>query len=324
MRSVAGRRERSGRAGVNPVVARRVKEAYKSASANEARIKIGLPRSSPQIERIALTVKTETIKTENVVCKGGLPAVIATSEVSERRPLIVLMHERYGLVRHTVDLAQRFARDGHVCIAPDLFFRHPDQDSLHRGDVGYVLGDNEAVELLDAAIDRMRQSGLADMNRVAVMGVCQTGRFPIVYGARHEIAAALVWYGAAAKREWAANDRFPEPLEDLIQRLKCPTLGMFGEADHIISLDDIARFRTAFELRKKSYEIEVFADAPHGWLNDTMPGRYRREQAEAAWALQKSFLDRIFAGQASSRRIHQRYAADISADYDFSKNKRLE
>jgi carboxymethylenebutenolidase len=48
-------------------------------------------------------------------------------------PAIVLMHERYGLVKHTCDLAERLARDGFVCIAPDFYYKHPDQDALHRG-----------------------------------------------------------------------------------------------------------------------------------------------------------------------------------------------
>ena len=39
----------------------------------------------------------------------------------------------------------------------------------------------------------------------------------------------------------------------------------FGEADHIISLDDVRRFRDALETHRKSYDIHVYKGAPHGW-----------------------------------------------------------
>ncbi len=99
---------------------------------------------------------------------------------------------------------------------------------------------------------------------------------------------------------------------------------MFGETDHLISLDDVRRFRDCLERHGKTYSIHVYRDAPHGWLNDTMPGRYRRAQAEAAWADQRAFLRQVLApGYDRSTRM-QRYAADIAADYDFSRNVRYE
>jgi carboxymethylenebutenolidase len=62
---------------------------------------------------------------------------------------------------------------------------------------------------------------------------------------------------------------------------------------------------------------------PHGWLNDTMPGRYRRDAAEAAWALQLDFLKKVFdPGYDKSRRV-QVYESDHAANYDFTKNVRM-
>jgi len=61
------------------------------------------------------------ISTRTVRCAGELPAFLAVPATDAKAPAVVLMHERYGLVRHTRDLAERFARDGFVCIAPDFF-----------------------------------------------------------------------------------------------------------------------------------------------------------------------------------------------------------
>jgi carboxymethylenebutenolidase len=101
-------------------------------------------------------------------------------------------------------------------------------------------------------------------------------------------------------------------------------LGIFGEADHVISLADVRRLRDCLDRHDKSYTIKVYAGAPHGWLNDTMPGRYRRAQAEAGWALQRAFLERVLdPGYDRSQRV-QTYECEHSADYDFGKNVRME
>src|SRR5262252_4436846 len=71
---------------------------------------------------------------------------------------------------------------------------------------------------------------------IAVKGVCQTGRHPLVLAAERPIAAALVWYGAASQREWQTSARYPRPLDEIIAAVECPVLGIFGEADHVISL----------------------------------------------------------------------------------------
>src|SRR5262249_58189926 len=81
--------------------------------------------------------------------------------------------------------------------------------------------------------------------------------------------------------------------DELIARVDCPVLGIFGEADHVISLADVRQLRDALDRHDKSYHIKIYAGAPHGWLNDTMPGRYRHGQAEAAWALQLAFLKTV-------------------------------
>jgi carboxymethylenebutenolidase len=267
------------------------------------------------------------ITTKTVNCAGGLPAFLAMPASTGRSkiPAIVLMHERYGLVKHTCDLTERFARDGFVCIAPDFFYKHPDQEALHRGDAGYALKDVEAIDYLDSAVAELSALPQVDAARIAIKGVCQTGRHPLVLAAeRRNIGAALVWYGAANAREWEPNDRYAKPFDDMLASVQCPVLGIFGEADHLISLADVRRFRDSLDRHDKTYTIRVFAGAPHGWLNDTMPGRYRRDAAEAAWDLQLAFLRRVFDPAYDKTRRIQVYESEHAADYDFKKNVRME
>jgi len=265
------------------------------------------------------------IVTKSLTLKGGLPAFLAVpGNAKGRVPAVVLMHERYGFVRHTQDLAERFAHDGFVCIAPDCFYKHPDQKALHAGDGRYDLTDPESVEYLSIAYDELKNVAQADSEKVAVKGVCQTGRHPLILASERPIGAALVWYGAASKREWDTNERQPKPFEDAIAKIDCPVLGVFGEADHIISLDDVCKFRNVLEKHKKSYEIHIFKGAPHGWLNDTMPGRYRREQAERGWIAQRNFLKEVFGPTYDRQALNWKFESGSSRDYDFKKNVRLE
>ena len=264
------------------------------------------------------------IRCWTIACGGNMPAFVAAPDGAAKAPAVIVLHERYGFVRHTRDLAERFAHDGFVAIAPDLYFRHPDQEALHRGDANCDVSDPEAAIALGAAIDALTAIPQADPTRLAIMGVCQTARLPLVVAASRPIAAALVWYGAAQPREWKVSAKYPRALDEVIAAADCPVLGMFGETDHLISLDDVRRFRDCLERHRKTFSIHVYRDAPHGWLNDTMPGRYRRAQAEAAWVDQRAFLQEVLAPGYGPAMRAQRYAADVAADYDFSRNVRHE
>jgi carboxymethylenebutenolidase len=264
------------------------------------------------------------VETEEIICPGGMPAFVVRPSAAGRYPVVVLIHERYGLVAHTRDLAKRCAGDGYFVVAPNLFYKHPDQKALNAGESRYPLTDIEAVELIKAAIAAVEKNPAADAKKIAVAGYCQTGRHPLVFAAEVKIAAAVVWYGAASKREWTAGKGNSKPLEEIIAAIDCPVFAAFGAADHIISIDDVRRFRNTLEEHKKTYDIHVYADAPHGWLNDTMPGRYRAPQAEAGWADQQLFLKRVFASGYPPETVSWRFDGGIGRDYDFSKTKRLE
>ena len=264
------------------------------------------------------------ITTSEIACANGMPAFLAKPTTPGPHPVYIFMHERYGLVEHTRDLAMRCARDGFAVLAPDFFFRHPDKKALNAGDSRYDMTDPESTELLKAAMATLANEKSADMKRVAVGGYCQTGRHPLIFAAEVPIAAAVVWYGAASKREWVTSPRQPGLLEDAIAKLDCPVFGSFGSDDHIISVDDVVYFRNVLEKHRKSYDIHLYRGAPHGWLNDTMPGRYRREQAEAGWAAQQTFLAKVLSPGYDKSVIEWSFESAFNRDYDFTKNVRLE
>ena len=92
----------------------------------------------------------------------------------------MLLHERYGLVKHTEDLARKMSTSGFIVCAPDLFYAHPDQVALHAGTVGAKPADLEVLALLEDAFALFGGVTGADASRLGMMGVCQTGRYPFV------------------------------------------------------------------------------------------------------------------------------------------------
>lgn len=256
----------------------------------------------------------------------SISAVRALPKAKGKRPAVIILHERYGIDQHTKDLTVRLAQAGFVGLAPDLFHRFTgDRKTVLSGAQRVDLSDDGALEDLNGAVGYLKKLKAVDAERIGIIGVCQTGRQPLLLAAkRSDIAGALVLYGAIGGREWQGSNLRPTAIEELIAQVTCPVLGIFGEADHIISVDDVVRFRNCLEKAKKSCHVRIYRDAPHGWLNDTMPGRYRKEAAKDAWSLMMSFLKSCFTGGWEKNRIVCKYESDYSRTYNFTKNIRLE
>jgi carboxymethylenebutenolidase len=243
-----------------------------------------------------------------------------------KRPAIIHLHERYGIVQHTTDLAEKFVNAGFVTIVPDLFSRFTgDRAALAAGNDRCDLDDEQVLGDIDAVVAHLRSVAEVDAIRIAISGVCQTGRQPILMAAKRDyICAAAVLYGAIYDADWKSDPRRPEPIDKLIEQMTCPMVGVFGELDNLIPLHNIIRMVEVLAKTKKTFDVRVYPDAPHGFLNDTMPGRFRPEPAQAAWKQITGFLEAVFDGKFSKERAVWRFESDSSIDYDFTKMKRWE
>jgi len=257
---------------------------------------------------------------------GDCEGVLFLPAAAARAGAVVVLHERYGLVKHTLDLAGRLARDGYVALAPDLFSRWSgDKAALARGEARAALPDDEVAAVIDAAIDFLKDHARVAAGRVAVMGVCQSGRYPVVVGSRRrDVAALVVFYGASQRRDWDASPLQPRSMAEMLPAIAAPALFVYGERDHTISLADVRSVRDVLEEGRRSYRMRIFAGMPHGWLNDTMPGRYREKEAGEAWRLLLVFLDDVFSGRWPGGRVRWEFESATAPDYDFSRNVRLE
>jgi carboxymethylenebutenolidase len=264
----------------------------------------------------------QPVTTQMVTTGSGMPVHVATPGGTGPFPCILVLHERYGLVQHTVDLANKLAGSGYVAAAPDLFYDAPDQDALHRGEVRVEPSDDDVASHLHSVIATLDDLPAADGTRIGIIGACQTGRHSFVLGSQFPIRACGVFYGATSG--WDTSDKRPVRLEKLMSQVDAPVFAVFGERDHTISVPDVQRLRDTLEKHGKSYHIMVCADAPHGFLNSTMPGRYRPEATAAVWRNLLSYLEANLAGSPADPRVTWTFECSKHSDYDFSKNVRRE
>lgn len=266
-------------------------------------------------------------QTSNIIINGDIRAFLAVPERG-RGPFgaVVLGHERYGLVQHTLDLTAKFAQFGFVGIAPDMLSHYDgDVSAVNRGEARFELTDNDVRKYMGAAFNYLRTDDRVHPDRIAAMGVCQSGEYPLLLNSvQPALAANIVVYGAAGANMWQISHKRTEPYEQILQRVNAPILGIWGEKDHVIDVAQMTRLRNVLEEQRKSYEFRLWPDMPHGWFNDTMPGRYRPRETDQAWALIIDFLERAFSGAFPSDRAIWRFESNIALDYDFTTNVRLE
>ena len=115
-------------------------------------------------------------------------------------------------------------------------------------------------------------------------------------------SAPIKWMVDRVILHFRANAEKTIPYDELIARSKIPVFGAFGEKDALIAREDVLRFRQSLEAANRSYEIAIYPDAPHSWLNHRIEA-WREPQAEAAWSALRAFLERVHGGGYPADRV---------------------
>jgi carboxymethylenebutenolidase len=253
---------------------------------------------------------------------GGIVRMPATASAQNPAPLLVVCPERYGLVQHTVDIVDRFAEAGWAAVSPDFYLGMPDDEASSLP----ALTDDVVLAHIDAALLHMRQDPRCDTEKVVVFGVCRSGSWGLLASAAHPtVCGVIMLYGGASKRDFTISPERTRDYREIIRAAGAPVLGIFGERDHTMSVDDVRRLRDEFEDARRSYDLSIVPAMPHGWLNDTMPGRFRGDVAEDTWSRMLSFLAAVRSDSFLPKgQVQWAFASRIDESYDFSSNKRLE
>ena len=248
---------------------------------------------SAGIALAASPVSAQTITTgSSGMVAGDVKIPVPDGEISGYRarpdsggpfPIVLIAYEVFGLQEHIKDICRRFAREGYLAIAPDLYYRQGDVSKLENFDEIFKIvskvPDAQVMSDLDAAVEWAAKNK-GDAKRLGVTGFCWGGRITWLYAAHSpKVRAGTAWYGRLVGDTAALQPKNPI---DLVTQLKAPVLGLYGGQDQGIPLDTIEKMRDALKKAGNPTEIIVYPEAPHGFFADTRPS-YRKEAAEDGW-----------------------------------------
>ncbi len=141
--------------------------------------------------------------------------------------------------------------------------------------------DAQVMADLDAAVAWAKASGRANTRKLAITGFCWGGRIVWLYAAHNpRLRAGAAWYGRLTGDATELQPKYPV---DVAASLEAPVLGLYGGKDRGIPPASIEAMRAALKHSRVASNIEVFADADHGFNADYRPS-YNAEAAQAAWA----------------------------------------
>jgi carboxymethylenebutenolidase len=238
-------------------------------------------------------VRAEAIKTDTIGLKGGdakikvsdgdMPSYFARPAGVNKPPVILVAMEIFGLHEYIKDVTRRLAKLGAFAVAPDYYFRKGDLTKIT--DIQQLLPlvnskpDAELLSDLDATVAWAKPQG-GDTTRLGIIGFCRGGRTVWEYTAHNgALKAAVSFYGPPVD---PPNPLWPKSPTQLAAEMKAPVLGLYGEADQGIPLSQVDAMKAALQSAGKTFEIKVYAGAPHGFHADYRES-YRKEAAEQAW-----------------------------------------
>ena len=255
--------------------------------------------------------------------EGQVQAYLSRPDTTQSRPAVIVIHEIFGMTDHTKDVANRFAQQGYVALAPHLFSRPSLAGILTPANIGEAMRFNFSLpreRMSDATFVQQELEKQPAESRETVQKVRAlmfSGRLPReslvkdLVRARHYLAAqsfvladkiASVGFcfgggmsiNLACQTPLAACIVFygdnPDPV-DLVQNIAGPVLGLYGAEDERINshLDELVRNMAKY---KKDFEMRIYPGAGHAFFNDTNPNTYREKPARQAWEQVLRFYQR--------------------------------
>jgi carboxymethylenebutenolidase len=210
---------------------------------------------------------------------GTCDGYLAVPDGGTGIPLVVIQ-EWWGLVPHITDVCDRFAAEGFVALAPDLYRGVTTTEPDEAGKLLMALNLQQAAKDMSGAVDEVARRAGSD--RVGVTGFCMGGGLALVLATQRpdKVKACVPWYGIipwpTAQPDWSA--------------LEAKVLGHFAENDSFFNPAGVAELQATLDGLGKEAELIVHPGVEHAFFNDTRPEVYDATTASAAWGQTLAFL----------------------------------
>jgi len=194
-------------------------------------------------------------------------------------PGLIVIQEWWGLVDHIKTLADRFAEEGFVALAPDMYHGERTTSPDQAGKLLMALNIAEAGKDLRGAAQYLLAHEAVSPKKVAALGFCMGGQLALFGAQEHPdvISAAVDFYGIHPKVTI-------EPA-----RVKVPVLAHFALNDSSVPMEGARALATAVNAAGGSFEMHEY-EAGHAFFNDTRPQVFDGRCAAVAWERSLAFL----------------------------------
>lgn len=205
---------------------------------------------------------------------------------------LIVVQEAFGVNDHIEDVTRRFAGAGYRAVSPHLFHRSGDP-RLGYEDFGEVMPHMQALSKpgidddLDATLTYLAGAGF-EGKRIGVVGFCMGGTVAFFAAVGHALGAAVTFYGGGI-----AEGRFGFAAQvEVASRLQTPWLGLYGDQDKGIPVEEVEQLRAAAAKAPVPTDIVRYPEADHGFHCDARAS-YHQPSAEDAWRRTVEWFDRF-------------------------------
>jgi carboxymethylenebutenolidase len=226
-------------------------------------------------------VNTRTLDLDTA--HGPMPLYEARPDGGNARRAVVVVQEAFGVNSYIEDVTRRFADAGYHAVAPHLFHRSgggtaPYDDFAKVIPLYEHLDDDGILVDIDATREHLHAAGWGD-SAVGTVGFCFGGRVTFLVALRRQLGAAVGFYGGGI-----VTQRFPQfpPLVDEVSKLQTPWLGLFGDRDQSIPVEDVEQLRDGLKSSPVPTEIVRYSEAGHGFHCDQRDA-YDETAAKDGW-----------------------------------------
>lgn len=192
---------------------------------------------------------------------------------------VLVIQEWWGLVDHIRDVCDRFAREGFVALAPDLYRGETAEEPDAAGRLMMDLDIPRAAQDLDGAIRALLSHDAVEGSKVGAIGFCMGGQLALYAATRSpRIGAVADFYGI-----------HPNVTLDL-SGLEAPVLGVFAENDTFVTAEAARKLEADLHGAGCRAHFEIYPGVGHAFFNDSRPDGYDAQAAARAWSEVLSFF----------------------------------
>ena len=240
-----------------------------------------------------------SLETRNVTFTSDgfqMEAYLARPKAPGTYPGVLILHEAFGLVEHERDVARRFANQGFIALAPNVYTRVGAlKNATDMAEVRakmFGISDAQLVHDFEAAAGYLRTQPGAN-GKVGCVGFCVGGRWTLLFASSSpKVDAAIDCWGGFITRatpDALSTPERPTPVIELVPQLHCPLCVVCGEEDQNPSVADAEELRKRLRQAGKTFQIDVFKNAGHAFFADYRPS-YREKAAFELWPKMVDFF----------------------------------